>query len=71
MNSLGIVTLNKALDLGAGGTIAFGADGTLIANGITGSVTTSKNGQGTLTINSGSVTGTIGDATNSLLAVND
>ena len=70
MNSLGIVTLNEALDLGAGGTIAFGANGTLIVNGITGSVTTSKNGQGTLTINSGNVTGTIGDATNSLLAVN-
>nr|WP_233418802.1 hypothetical protein [Rickettsia tamurae] len=53
MNSTGQVTFNQALDLGAGGNILFGADGELIVNGITGSVTTSANNQGTLTIQSG------------------
>lgn len=39
MNSTGQVTLNQALALGAGGNIAFGADGTLISDGgITGDV---------------------------------
>ena len=60
MNSTGQVTFNQALDLGAGGNIAFGKDGTLVVNGVTGSVTTSANNQGTLTINSGNINGTIG-----------
>ncbi|MGN7620290.1 MAG: hypothetical protein ACTJLN_07660 [Rickettsia amblyommatis] len=60
MNSTEQVTFNQALDLGAGGNILFRADGELIVNGVTGSVTTSANNQGTLTIQSGNVNGTIG-----------
>lgn len=69
MNSKGKVTLTKNLNTGANGQIVFGADGELVANGITGSVTTSKNNQGILTITSGSV-GAIGDDKNSLKGVN-
>jgi hypothetical protein len=70
MNSTGQVTFNEPLDLGAGGNIAFGKDGTLVVNGVTGSVTTSANNQGTLTINSGNINGTIGSNGNSLKLVN-
>jgi len=70
MNSTGQVTFNQALDLGEDGNIAFGANGTLVVNGVTGSVTTSAPNQGILTINSGNVSGTIGDATNNLNLVN-
>ncbi|WP_231288645.1 hypothetical protein [Rickettsia rhipicephali] len=53
-----------------GGNILFRADGELIANSVTGSVTTSANNQGTLTIQSGNVNGTIGANGSSLKLVN-
>ncbi|WP_232504574.1 hypothetical protein [Rickettsia amblyommatis] len=70
MNSTEQVTFNQALDLGAGGNILFRADGELIVNGVTGSVTTSANNQGTLTIQSGNVNGTIGANGSSLKLIN-
>ncbi|AAU03915.1 autotransporter domain-containing protein [Rickettsia typhi] len=60
INSTGQITFNRTLDLGAGGNIAFGKNGTLVVHGVAGSITTSENNQGILTINSGNVTGTIG-----------
>ncbi|WP_198002871.1 hypothetical protein [Rickettsia montanensis] len=70
MNSTEQVTFDQALDLGAGGNILFRADGELIVNGVTGSVTTSANNQGILTIQSGNVNGTIGANGSSLKLVN-
>ncbi|WP_232279079.1 hypothetical protein [Rickettsia akari] len=69
MNSIGQVIFNQALDLGAGGNILFGVDVKLITNGVTGSITTSTNNQGTLIIQSGNVNGMIG-ANSSLKLVN-
>ena len=69
-NSTGKVTFNQALDLGAGGNIAFGTDGTLVINGVIGPITTFAPNRGTLTINSGNITGAIGNNDNSLSEIN-
>ncbi|MGX6960261.1 MAG: beta strand repeat-containing protein [Rickettsia endosymbiont of Pentastiridius leporinus] len=70
MNSAGKATLAQALNLGAGCRFVYDADGEIVANGITGPVTTSNDGQGTLTIASGNVDGQIGDNLNHLKLVN-
>ncbi|WP_341788121.1 hypothetical protein [Rickettsia endosymbiont of Lasioglossum villosulum] len=70
VNNTNQVTFNQPLNLGTNGQVIYKANGTLVVNGVTGAIITNAPNQGTLTINSGNVAGAIGDATNSLLAVN-
>ncbi|WP_341788120.1 hypothetical protein [Rickettsia endosymbiont of Lasioglossum villosulum] len=70
VNNTNQVTFNQPLNLGTNGQVIYKANGTLVVNGVTGAIITNAPNQGTLTINSGNITGAIGDATNSLLAVN-